>query len=121
MQLNRAIIEAAIIGFERKKQEIEETLVELRAQLSGTSTPATTVRTANAPGAAKTKRVLSPAARKSIAAAQKARWAAFHANQGAPAKKTPAKRKMSPAAKAKLAANLAKARAAKAAKAKKSV
>jgi len=120
MEMNRAIIEAAIVGFERQKQQIDETISELRAQLNGT--PAKAGRTPKATGATRTKRVLSPAARKRIAAAQKARWAAFHAKQGAPAtnasaKKPAPKRKLSPAAKAKLAANLAKARAAKKAKA----
>jgi hypothetical protein len=116
MQMNRAIIEAAIVGFERQKQEIDETIAGLRAQLGGASSGSSHKTTIA--GAARTKRVLSPAARKRIAAAQKARWAAFHAKQGAPAKKAAPKRKMSPAARAKLAANLAKARAAKAAKAK---
>src|ERR1041385_4288628 len=115
MEINRSIIEAAIVGFERQKQQINETIAQLRAQLGGTSTG--TGRKAKVADGATMKRVLSPAARKRIAAAQKARWAAFHARQGAPAKKTATKRKMSPAAKAKLVANLAKARAAKAAKA----
>src|ERR1035441_284357 len=68
--------------------------------------------------AAKPKRKLSAAGRRAIRAAVKKRWAAFHAKAGAakPAKqgaKTP-KRTMSPAVKAKLAANLAIARAVKA-------
>jgi hypothetical protein len=61
---------------------------------------------------------LSPAAKKRIALAQKRRWAAFHAKQAAPAKKDAPKRKLSAAAKAKLLANLAKARAVRAEKAK---
>ena len=115
MEMNRAIIEAAIIGFERQKQQIDETVAELRHQLDGTA--AKPRRKTTAAGTTSTKRVLSAAARKRIAAAQKARWAAFHAKQDAPTKKSTPK-KMSPAAKAKLVANLAKARAAKAAKAR---
>jgi len=119
MELNRAIIEAAIVGFEKQKQQIDETIAELRTQLNGASPKAGRETKA---AATTTKRVLSPEARKRIAAAQKARWAAFHANQktaAAPAKKpaSPKKRTLSPEAKAKLAANLAKARAAKAKKA----
>ena len=118
MQLNRAIIEAAIVGFERQKQKIDETIAELRAQLDGTSSrPGHKVKVGDA-GTVKAKRTMSAAGRKRIAAAQKARWAAHHAKEGTPAKKSVPKRKMSPAAKAKLVANLAKARAAKAAKAK---
>jgi hypothetical protein len=122
MELNRVIIEAAIAGFERQKEQIDETIAELRAQLDGASSK--TDRKPNAGGPTKTKRQMSPAARKRMAAAQKARWAAFHAKEHSPAKKSastaPSKaptRKMSPATKAKLAANLAKARAAKAKKA----
>ena len=58
---------------------------------------------------------MSAAAKQRIAAAQRKRWAAFHAEQkGGVAPK----RMLSAAARAKLAANLAKARVAKAAKAK---
>ena len=115
MQINRRILEAAIVGFQQQKHHIDEMISELRSQLDGT--PAETGNKKNATGPAKTKRMLSPAARRRIAAAQKARWAAYHAGQGAPAEKAAPKRKLSPAARAKLAANLAKARAAKAAKA----
>jgi hypothetical protein len=61
---------------------------------------------------------MSAAAKKRIAAGQKKRWAAFHANDTKPvaAKKAAPKRKMSPERKAALVANLAKARAARAAK-----
>jgi hypothetical protein len=61
---------------------------------------------------------MSAAAKKRIAAAQKARWKKFHAEQKpATGKSAPApKKKMSPGRKAALSANLAKARAARAAK-----
>ena len=73
-----------------------------------------------APEAPKPKRKLSAAGKKAIVEATKKRWAAFHAANQAkkPAlKKEIAKKKLSPARKAALVANLAKARAAKAAKA----
>ena len=64
---------------------------------------------------------LSPAARKRISQATKKRWAEYRAAKR-PSGNRPAlarpKRKLSPATKAKLIANLKKARAAKAAKAK---
>jgi DNA-binding protein HU-beta len=82
--------------------------------------------------AKKVKRTMSAAARKRIANAQKLRWAKFRKSAEKPAavakkatvkkaapkaaKKTAPKRKISAAAKANLVANLAKARAAKAAK-----
>jgi hypothetical protein len=37
MQLNKAVIEAAIVGFEQQKQKIDETIAELRLQLDGHS------------------------------------------------------------------------------------
>ena len=66
------------------------------------------------------KRKLSAAGKRAIQAAVKRRWAEFHAKTGvvktAVKKANKPKRTMSPAAKARLAANLAKARAAKASK-----
>ena len=107
-KLNRSTLEMALIGYLAEAAKIEAAMAGIRKEL-GVRRPraaaATTV--AAAPG----KRVLSPAARKRIAQAQKKRWAAFHAKKAGP------RRVMSPATKAKLAANLAKARAAKAAKA----
>jgi len=115
-KLDRTIIEAAIVGFEHKKTEIDRQIGELRAMLSGG--PAETAAT---PEAAPGKRKkFSAAARKKMALAQKARWAKIkgEAEPAAPAPAPKPKRKLSAAAKAKLAANLKKARAAKAAKAK---
>jgi hypothetical protein len=68
------------------------------------------------PEAPKAKRKLSAAGRAAIVAATKKRWASVHRAEKAVAKKAPAKMKMSPARKAALVANLAKARAARAAK-----
>jgi hypothetical protein len=118
MQLNRAIIEAAIVGFERQKEGIDKLIAELRAQLDGASASKANVAQSTTP--AKTRRRISAAGRKRIAEAQKARWAlqkkAAPAKKAALATKTTPKRKLSPAAKAKLVENLKKARAAKAAK-----
>jgi hypothetical protein len=121
MQLNRVIIEAAIVGFERQKQQIDETIAELRAQLAGVSGDGRKTNIAEATTPTKARRKMSAAGRKAIAAAQKKRWAAVRKEAAPPkkaasAKKTAPKRKLSPAAKAKLVENLKKARAAKAAK-----
>ena len=75
--------------------------------------PAPAAVTAPAP---KAKRKLSAAGRAAIVAATKKRWAAIHKAEKPATKTAPAKRKMSPARKAALLANLAKARAARAAK-----
>jgi len=106
-KMDRSTLEMALIGYVAEVAKIEAAMASIRKEL-GIRGPRAAAA-GNAP-AARGKRVLSPAARKRIADAQKKRWAAFHAKKAAP------KRVMSPAAKAKLAANLAKARAAKAAK-----
>jgi hypothetical protein len=65
--------------------------------------------------APKAKRKMSNTGRAAIVAATKKRWDAVHKAQKAATKAVPAKKKMSAARKAALVANLAKARAARAA------
>jgi len=71
---DQAMLEMALIGYEHEKERIDAKIQQLHAQLKGK--PAASVGAA-APAAksAGGKRVLSPAARKRIAAAQKKRWA----------------------------------------------
>ena len=67
-------LQMALVGYEVEKQRIEDKIRELQARLKGK--PASSPADASAePKAAGTKRVLSPAARRRIAAAQKKRWA----------------------------------------------
>ena len=75
-----------------------------------------TIETSTPAAAPKAKRKLSAAGRAAIIAATKKRWAAIHKTEKPAAKTAPARKKMSPARKAALVANLAKARAARAAK-----
>ena len=119
-QIDTAILEMALVGFNAKRDEVVQKMADIERQLGvhrkGESAPSAAAKTPTA--AAKPKRKLSAAGKRAIRAALKKRWAAFHAKtdavksakQGA---KKP-KRTMSPAVKARLAANLAKARAAKA-------
>lgn len=79
---SREILEAALQGLESQRQKLDEQIAEVRALMggrggrssrgngggNGRATPARTGRK---------RRVLSPDARKRIAAAQKKRWAAF--------------------------------------------
>jgi len=63
----------ALIGYQIERQKIDEKIREIQNRLGGRRTSLGAVGSA---GAAKTvKRVLSPEARKRIAAAQKKRWA----------------------------------------------
>jgi hypothetical protein len=109
-QLDPAILEMALIGYAEQRREIENAIAAIRSQMGKRSTPITT-------DGAKAKRKLSVAARKRIASAQKKRWKEFHQQKAEAQTATAApKRKLSPARKAALVANLAKARAAKAEK-----
>ena len=111
-QIDRSTLEMALIGYEAERQKIKAAMAAIRKQVDGH---------AAAPvvdGARRAKRVMSAAARRRIAAAQRKRWAEFHAEKKSGAAKMAPKRRLSGVAKAKLVANLAKARAARAAKAK---
>ena len=138
--LTPQIIAAAIDGFESQKRRIDLQIAELRSLLSGdvAADVATTLEAATGK-----RKQFSHASRRKMAAAQKARWAKIKGESEptapastakrkmsaaqrkrwaeskqaiAPPKKAPAKKKISPARKAALIANLAKARAARAAK-----
>ena len=76
-------LQMALVGYQIEQKKIEEKIREIQAQLKGrasSSAPASSEKPARA------KRVLSPAARKRIAAAQKKRWADFHKKHAATAK-----------------------------------
>jgi hypothetical protein len=113
-QIDQAVLEMALVGYTAKLDEVIQKMADIQRQLGvrgkGVAAPAAP---AHAALAAKPKRKLSAAGKKAIQAALKKRWAAFHA-QGGKAIAKPTRKAMSPAAKARLAANLAKARAAKA-------
>ena len=114
-KLTPEIITAAIEGFESQKRQIDEQISELRSMLTGSAETATTPE---APAPKRKK--FSAASKRKMAEAQRLRWAKIKGESETPAPAQPlrkAKRKLSPAAKAKLVANLRKARAAKKAKA----
>lgn len=105
------ILQAALIGYAEQRRVIEAKIAEIQEQLAGPT------QEVAASDGAKPKRKMSAAAKRRIALAQKARWAAFHARSEKPApKRTATKKKLSPARKAALLPNLKKARAARAAK-----
>jgi hypothetical protein len=62
----------ALVGYQVEKQKIDEKIRQIEARLGGRSA----ATASHGPAKAKTvKRVLSPEARKRIAAAQRKRWA----------------------------------------------
>jgi len=95
-----SLLEAALIGYEQLKRNVEEKIAGIRQQLGtgGATAGPAPVQTGRRP--------LSPAARRRIAAAQRKRWAALKggASAAAPAKTVSAKRTMSAAARKKIAA-----------------
>ena len=110
--LSRSVIAAAILGFEQQKSQIDTQIADLRAMLSDNSGRTAAAKSEALPAK---RRKMSPAARKRIAEGVRARWAKLRGEAEKPAASAPkAKRKLSAAAKAKLVANLKKARAAKA-------
>jgi peptidoglycan hydrolase CwlO-like protein len=86
---NREILEAALQGLEAQRQRLEEQISQVRGMMGqraprpakGTAAEASS-QTASASSRERKRRVLSPEARKRIAAAQKKRWASFRKNQG---------------------------------------
>jgi hypothetical protein len=94
--VDKSILEAALLGLEQQKTEIDAKTAEIRRRLRGLGNVAAAKPEAAAPAGVRAKRVLSPAARKRIAAATRKRWAAYRAAKAsaqAPAKKA-AKRKV---------------------------
>jgi hypothetical protein len=85
---SREILEAALHGLEAQRQKLDEQIGEVRGMLGrragrpAKSAGSASGGAANGPARGARKRVLSPEARKRIAAAQKKRWAAFRKTQG---------------------------------------
>ena len=77
------LLEAALIGFQQMRNQIEQKIAELQSQIEGTP-----VRTPRAPvaGSGANKRTMSPSARRRIAEAQRKRWAEYKAGNDTPAK-----------------------------------
>ncbi len=78
-QIHRDILNAALGGLEAQKQNVESYIAEVKAALRrpGPTYTSHWSLTSKAPKRGRTRRALSPEARKRIAAAQKKRWADF--------------------------------------------
>jgi peptidoglycan hydrolase CwlO-like protein len=86
---NREILEAALQGLEAQRQRLDEQISKVRSMMgqraarpSKGSTAEASSNAASTSSRERKRRVLSPEARKRIAAAQKKRWATFRKNQG---------------------------------------
>jgi hypothetical protein len=83
---NKEILEAALQGLEAQRQKLDDQIAQVRSLIGRRlgRPPRSSNGVAAATGssrAGRRKRVLSPEARKRIAAAQKKRWAAFRKSQ----------------------------------------
>lgn len=92
------ILEAALMGFQQMRDQIEQKISDLRDQIA-----------ASGPGASSQEngggsRAMSAAARRRIALAQKKRWAAYKAEHGESEKPKPQKRVLSAAGRARIIA-----------------
>ena len=76
-------LEMAIVGYQLEKEKIETRIRELQAQLKGKRAAQPSAAAEKKAGV---KRVLSPGARRRIAAAQKKRWAEHRKRVAAAAK-----------------------------------
>jgi hypothetical protein len=79
------ILEAALLGLESQRHKLDEQIAQVRSLLGRKAgrpaKVAVSIAVTGAAGGTSTRRVLSPEARKRIAAAQKKRWAAFRKSQ----------------------------------------
>jgi hypothetical protein len=89
---NKAILEYALGHLERELEGIQAKIDHIKRQIGGSTRAAAPAApaaveepTAAEPAATRKKRVLSPAARKRIALAQKRRWAEHRKAKGAKA------------------------------------
>ncbi|HEY2015197.1 MAG TPA: hypothetical protein VGH38_16925 [Bryobacteraceae bacterium] len=89
--VDRALLEAALFGYERQREEIEAKIAEIRQHIGNESRADST----SEPGK---KRVMNAAARRRIAEAQKKRWAEYKNAQGTPVKEAKGKKRVLSAA-----------------------
>jgi hypothetical protein len=104
IRADRDMLEAALVGLEHRREEIEGKLAELReliAKMGGGNAG----RAAGRPG--RRSRVLSAAARSRIAAAQKKRWEAFRKSKAQPKAKAAKRGKKSAKARGRKASSQA--------------
>ncbi|HXK02160.1 MAG TPA: hypothetical protein VMS37_07140 [Verrucomicrobiae bacterium] len=76
-------LQMALVGYQIEKEKIEDKIRAIQSQLKGKRMP---LSSNSGPAPAAPKRVLSPAARRRIALAQKKRWAEHRKRAAAAAK-----------------------------------
>jgi hypothetical protein len=74
ISLDKATLEAALVGYQQHLQQIETKMADLR-RILGQAPAAPSIKRIRKAGPAKQKHRMSPEGRARIAAAQRARWA----------------------------------------------
>ena len=82
LNIDSSILEAALIGYQHQRDEIDVKMAEIRRRIGGQAPQASA---SAGPVKAPRKRVLNAAARKRMGAAQRKRWAEFKKAKEAPA------------------------------------
>jgi hypothetical protein len=75
ISLDKATLEAALVGYQQHLQQIESKMADLRRMLGQAPAAAPATKRARKAGPGKQKHRMSPEGRARIAAAQRARWA----------------------------------------------
>ena len=83
IQTDTQLLQMALIGYEAQRQNIQEKIAELQAQLNGRSKRTSVAAFATAAPVKRGRRRMSASARRRIAAAQKKRWAEYRKKQKA--------------------------------------
>src|SRR5689334_11695439 len=92
MIVDRTLLEAALLGYQRQRDDIEAKIAEIQKHIG--------TRSGAAPEPAGEKRTMNAAARQRIAEAQKKRWAEYKKSHGtSSAKEKPKRRVLSSLAK----------------------
>jgi hypothetical protein len=78
-QVDASTLQMALVGYRAQAAQVDAKMQDIRKRLRGAG--AANGGGGEIPTPFKRKRVMSAAARKRIAAAQKKRWAAFHAKK----------------------------------------
>ncbi len=76
------LLEAALVGFEHKRDQIQQKIADLRSQIAGEPNLRAAAVTSGTEAPSKKKRTMSASARHRIALAQKKRWAAYKSEHG---------------------------------------
>ena len=84
LQTDSQMLRAALVGYQYQLSYIASKMAEIQKQIGGKHVSASAEPIVK-------RRALSAAARRRIGAAQRKRWAAFHAAQGPTAKAVPAR------------------------------